>query len=262
MYDRITELPLIASTTGDGVLAMLFGARRAREKLREAARGQLRVKEFRDLYLGRAGRTRIEPSFLLPYVRVSGTTPAAAQMFERDMQRYGVLDFATGGQAPQLESYIADFVRSHFDSVSGGTLLSVCVNRLLARLTLEDDRFWQLAERQREQWRNFSRTEQRFTRLPGRLVRVEGSDALMSVWNEAQAREELRAVDADQLADIGVSAEGDPLMLYETEYAPGVRVSTVLPAVEPPRDAALDEQEERELRRYETPLPTVAGSAR
>ncbi len=179
-------------------------------------------------------------------------------MFEHDMQRYGVLDFATGGQAPQLESYIADFIRAHFDSIGGGTCLSVRVNRLLARLMLEDDRFWQLAERQREQWRAFSRTEQRFTRLPGRLVRIEGGDGLLSVWNEENAREELRAVDAAQLADVGVSAEGDPLTLYETEYAPGVRVSTVLPAVEPQREAALDEQEERELRYYETPLPTVA----
>jgi hypothetical protein len=258
MYDRITEVPFIASTTGDGLLSMLFGARRAREKLRENARAQLGVKRLTVLSFGRQGRTRIEPSFLLPYVRVIGTAPAAGPRFERDMQRYGLLQFATEEQDPQLISQVEKFLRSRQHTASRKATLVTRVNHLLAQLTIQNRDVCALAERQREQWRQFSRAERRFRRFPGRLVRTEGDEAVLAVLNEQTSREELRAVEASQLTEVGVNAEGDPVILYETEYAPGVRVATVIPAVVLENNTARERDDEQELRQHETPLPTLA----
>lgn len=250
MFERITELPFVASTTGDSALSAIFSARRSRERLRETARAQLGVEPLGTVSFGRGGRMRIEPSFILPYSRVIGTAPGAAQNFSKDMQKYGLLMHT----ANSLQNVVLAYLQANNASVGAETTLSASVNRLLGRLMVEDQRLCEFAEEQRERWQDFSRRESRFTRLPGRLVRMDGDDALLTVWNDEASREELREVERSQLEDVGVADEGDPLILYEAEYAPGVRVSTVVPGISPDHDADLAGEDD--LRKYETPLPS------
>jgi uncharacterized protein YjiS (DUF1127 family) len=256
MYERITELPFLASTTS--ALESLISARRTREKVREMARRKLGIKPICTISFGRKGRTQIVMAMLLPYTRVLGTTPSAASSFGGDLEKYGVLtcfpDDCVGALVPRVKNYLAS--RSNVTATNVQSL-AVIVNHALAQLIASDEAVRAFAETQRDRLRRFSRVESRFMRLPGQLVRVEGDEALVSIWNEARSREELRSLDASQVSDIGVDAEGDPLVVYEAEYIPGVRVSTVVPGIRPESDTVREAEDDSELRSYETPLPSV-----
>lgn len=256
MYELIFELPFVASTTGDTTRNEKSSAR-TWQRLREATRDRFGVPDFGTVSFGRGGRARIEPAFLVPFARVVKATPNGAGAFEEDLQKYGVLESAVSQPACKAGEYLFSRLQSNVRSGDVVRSLAYRVNYLLAQMASDNSDIRRLAEQQRNHWQSFSRAEGKFSRLPGRLVRVEGDEALLSVWNEKQGREELRALEASLLSDIGVSAEGDPLILYEAHYTPGVQVSTVVPAVMTTSSADQLQKDEQDLRRYETPLPDV-----
>ena len=256
MYESISEVPFIASTTGEGGLGRLFDTRRSREKIRESARLKLGMPSLGSISFGRKGCARIEAAMLLPYTRIIGTTPSAATTFLGDLEKHGVVDAFTSKIA--LAPHVLDYLRKWKEAVGSGTgSLAASVNRALVQLTATDEEVRAFAETQRELWQDFSRSETQLLRLPGQLVRIEGDEAVVSVWNEEASRNELRSLDAAQVRDVGVESEGDALIVYETEYIAGIRVSTVVPAVMWDQDSARDAEQDRELTEYETPLPTV-----
>lgn len=257
MYERIAEVPFIASTTADSLLARLVDSARGREKLRQTARAQLGITSLGQISFGRKGRAQIEAAMLLPYTRIFGTTPLAAKAFFGDLESHGVLRAFSTHQA--LASRVMTYLKeSETVDVAGNVSLTALVNRALARLASTNMTIRSFAESQRNLMQAFSRSHAHFLRLPGQLVRIEGDEALVSVWNEETSRDELRSLDASQVRDIGVEAEGATLIVYEMEYVPGIRISAIVPGVLADSDPARDLQIDRELDQYETPLPTAA----
>jgi len=255
-YAVIREVPFVASTTGSWGLLNVLG-RRQQERLREQVRAQLHVMPLEAVSFGRAGRTRIEPTAVLACMRLSSLAPPSAARFCRSLAEQGVLGYMQSKQYGPATQQLLGQVQAHLSTAPTELPLAGRVNWLLARFAGEEPQLIDWAEDQQTRWARFGRDDPFFERLPGRLVRIEGDEALVSLWNDSAEREELRTLAATDLLEIGVETSGDPLVIYDMTYIPGVRISTVVPGVQSDRATAAAAEEEARLRRFETPLPSV-----
>ena len=257
MYDSICEVPFVASTTGGSAWQAMFG-RRQQERLREQVRGQLNVQPMQAVSFGRAGTTRIEPAPVVACTRLSTIAPAAsAQRFCHDLAERGVLGYIQSSAYAPATQRLRDYVQARLSSAPTDLPLAGRVNWLLCRFAEQEPQLMDWAADQQRFWECFSRDDPHFERLPGRLVRLEADEALASVWNASAKREELRSFSASEMREIGVDVSGDPFVLYDVTYVPGVRLTTVLPGVQSGRALEAAAEEEARLRRYETPLPSA-----
>ena len=260
-YAVIREVPFVASTTGRSGLLELVG-RRQQERLREQVRAELHVEPLDAVSFGRAGRTRIEPTAVLACMRLSSLTPTSAKRFCRAVTERGVLGYVASNQYRPATRQLLGHVQELLSTAPVELPLAGRVNWLLARFAGEEPQLIDWAEDQHTRWACFSRDDPQFERLPGRLVRIEGDEALVSLWNASAEREELRTLAASDVLEIGVETSGDPLVIYDMTYIPGVRVSTVVPGVHSDRATAAAVEEEARLRHFETPLPSADAAAR
>lgn len=95
-------------------------------------------------------------------------------------------------------------------------------------------------------------------RIPGRLVRIEGNEALVTVKND-KGTEELRTVDSTYLKSFGITESGSPFVLHELSWSPDSTSFVFFPAL----DLELAEEDlsqlEKKLRESVHSLPTPAG---
>src|SRR5258706_3466272 len=236
-FQQITEVPFVASATGDGFLSGLVANRRSRERLRSHARILLGIPQLDPVSFGSRGRVSIEPLMLTLCSQLMSTAPAVAERFKHDLVKYGVLESNQENASSAMRAHVVSLLQNCLATSNEGIPLAGRVNQFLSQLTLKDESLQSFARQKRRQWCDLSREERPFTRLPGQFVRMEDGEALLAVWNESTSREELRTVDAIQLAEAGEMEEGDPLVLYEIDYIPGVRVTTVMRGIAPVGDA-------------------------
>jgi hypothetical protein len=92
---------------------------------------------------------------------------------------------------------------------------------------------------------------QQMKRLPGRIVRYEGGEALIVV--DTGEREELRSVDSNYLTSLGLQDRGAPFVLHEFKWSPDTTMSVFFPALD--LAEGVDPKLEKRLKAAEQPLP-------
>jgi hypothetical protein len=90
-------------------------------------------------------------------------------------------------------------------------------------------------------------------RYPGRLVRFEGENALISVKNSDQR--ELRLVNSAYLRAAGISRNGMPLMVHEYHWSPDTTMTVYFPAIDLDHDPVAEVELMAHLKSLEQPLP-------
>jgi len=94
---------------------------------------------------------------------------------------------------------------------------------------------------------------QQMKRLPGRIVRYDGPEALIVV--DTGEREELRSVDAGYLKTLGLQDRGAPFVLHEFKWSPDTTMSVFFPAVDLDAAEGSETALEKRLKAAERTLP-------
>jgi hypothetical protein len=100
---------------------------------------------------------------------------------------------------------------------------------------------------------------QQMKRLPGRLVRVEGPNALVVI--NSGDREELRFVDAAYLRSFGIYEKGTPFVVHQLSWSPDSTTAIYFPALDLEAKSEKLSDLETQLKNAETPLPEPPGKA-
>jgi hypothetical protein len=91
-------------------------------------------------------------------------------------------------------------------------------------------------------------------RIPGRLVRIEDDEALVTVRND-KGTEELRTVDSAYLKSFGITESGAPFVLHELSWSPDSTSFVFFPALDLELAGQDQSELEKELKESVSSLP-------
>lgn len=240
------ELPLTSATALDRT-----GSRPGLQKYRQHLRGSL-FSEGLSLMTGK-GRVQLENMAMLSCLETARRWNWSVADRLSSAYREAGLDRLMRSR-PYRRTL--DLTRQALDAalVEGRLHPAVLVARTMGVLVREHAVVREVTEQMHHIHLTVGRLMPELERHPGRLVRMEGPEALVVV--NTGDREELRRVDASYLRDFGIESSGEPFVLQELRWSPDAVASVYLPAVDI-EDEPDRRELEKELEAAETPLPTL-----
>jgi hypothetical protein len=137
--------------------------------------------------------------------------------------------------------------------VRGRTNLAGQISQCVAALTVRDRVVRGVAMTMGTIMRKVDAQLYQMKRLPGRIVRFEGPEALIVV--DTGEREELRSVDGGYLKILGLQDRGAPFVLHEFKWSPDTTMSVFFPALDLEETESANLELEKRLKAAERPMP-------
>ena len=131
------------------------------------------------------------------------------------------------------------------------------ISRCIAGLTITEPALRSMAESLGAIMRKVDAELEQMKRLPGRIVRHDGQEALVVV--DTGEQEELRSVHSGYLKSLGLQERGAPFVLHEFSWSPDTKMSMFIPALDLEETAFASADLENELANAEEPLPYPAA---
>ena len=242
------EIPVASSTMLDVSLSE-GRSRSAVQKIRQELRQSLGL--GRSLSLGRYGTVRMENVALLPCLETAGRwARTQVNRLIATYQAAGLGDLVSSGPYGEMLELTGDALREEARQANGNK--AILVAHAIARLAVESPVVREVARAMSEINAEVDRRLPEFRRLPGRLVRVEGADALIVI--DTGEHEELTTVDAEYLFAAGISEAGEPFIRQELSWSPDTLAWVYVPAIDL-GDQIPRSQWAEELATAESPLP-------
>ncbi|MBI3679129.1 MAG: hypothetical protein HY235_01790 [Acidobacteria bacterium] len=247
----LLEIPLISATILDSAFSVGSAAiRKYRQTVRKNLDPGIRFS------IGRAGTVQLNTVAALDCVATAGRWKARdadrlASVYKSagltklvQSKKYGdALNLAR--EALQREVRSAGTV---FSRANSAELISRCV----ARLTITEPVVRSVAVAMGAIIKKADAQLQQMKRLPGRIVRHDGPEALVVV--DTGEREELRSVHSGYLKALGLQDRGAPFVLHELSWSPDTKVSVFFPALDLEEAAGASPGLKEQLKAAEQPL--------
>lgn len=250
----VCEVPFISATILDDVLSV--SKKSAIPKYRQTLRKILAPPQ--PISLGRKGTVYLDSMATMSCLAVAGRwSMDEALKLAGKYQKTGFSQIAVTPEYRQAQTLLEEAVKANVqqDTDMGGDHITRVIARSWEKLAAQDDGVRRLAVSLRDMFATVTEEVLQMNRVPGRLVRFEGPDALISLDTAEQDADNLRLVPGDYLRAMGTGRNGDVFVLHEYRWSPDTTMSMYFPAVDFDYNPAELVALMARMKAHEKPLP-------
>lgn len=249
------EIPIVSATTLDQTLTASGSGRAAIQKYRQQMRRNL--DPGMRISVGRAGTLQ-----LISVAALACVATATRWNMKNARKLAGIYKKAGFGHLTRSKHYksamgmVGQAVRARVqnpETKAAKTALMEIIPGCWEELTCEQEVVRSVTRSMHDIFVKVDREVGEMRRFPGRLVRFEGENALITIDNGE--REELRSVDGAYLKSAGICRNGAPFVLHEYRWSPDTTMSVYFPALDLDSDPATEAELAARLKGHEKPLP-------
>jgi len=249
------EIPFLSATTLDAALTSSGPGKAAIQKYRHQARQSL--DPGMKISVGRGGTLQLTTVPALAYVATATRwNKKDASKLVDFYKKAGFVQLARSKDCKRAVHLVSQAIQTRMrskEAKASKDSIADIIPKCWIELTTEHTVVRDLIFSMHDVFLKVDQEAEQIRRLPGRLVRSEGKNALVTI--DTGDKEELRIVDGGYLKSAGIHKNGTPFVLHEYRWSPDIMMSLFFPALDLNYDAAAELARIKSLMDYEEPLP-------